>query len=298
MSRTLRIAVLLGLVSLVGLWPGRAHADRRLGVGLCVPEVPFSGAEARHRAATRVAQHLSRALHRPVEGFAYIDPRDLRRDIRAGTLHFAVVGALFAATVPEDQILAQGRLTKSTDGLWSVLCRSKRTLKELKGMRLQIPRMGPGTLAFVKDGVLGGEVDLKTHFRIQWSPDPLSAQRAVRVDQADAVVAHLSATGLVPVGEGYRVPPPAFVLVDRQVPAETVEGAKRAMLSFEVQLGTVQAWREPEAGAYRKLVPFSRQQLGMVMVPVTGVPLDVGGLVKEKVLLPAMPELDETFGVR
>jgi hypothetical protein len=297
-SRRIRIALLVGLVSLAGLWPGRAHADRRLGVGLCVPEVPFSGAEARHRAATRVAQHLSRALHRPVEAFAYLESRDLRRDVRAGTLHFAVVGALFAATVPEDQILAQGRLAKVTDAVWSVLCRSRRELKQCKGMRLQVPRMGPGTLAFVQDGVLGGGVDVKAHFRVQWSPDLLSAQRAVLVNQADAVVAPVSAPGLVPIREGYRVPPPAFVLVDRQVPAETVASAKKAILSLEIQIGTVQAWREPEVATYRKLAAFSRQQLGMVMVPVVGIPLDVGDLVEKEVLLPKMPGLDETLGVR
>lgn len=287
------------LASLAGLWPGQARAERRLGVGLCVPELPFSGAQARYRAAERVAQHLSRALRRPVEGFAYIKPEDLQRDIRSGTLHFAVVGALFAATIPEDQILAQGRLAKRTAGVWSIFCRSKRELQELKGKRLQIPWMGPGTLAFVQDGVLGGRVNLQADFRVQWSPNLMSAEKAVLLGHADAVVSPFSGQGLVPVVRGYPLPPPAFVLVDRQVPADTVERAKKALLSFRAAISTIPAWQRPEAAAYGKLAAFAgRQEIRMVLAPVTGLPLDVGDLVKDGVLLPGMPELDESFGVR
>jgi hypothetical protein len=296
MSRTIGIVL---LASLAGLWSGRALADRRLGVGLCLPEMRFAGAQARHRAARRMARLLSRALRRPVEGFAYLKPEDLRRDIRAGALHFAVVGALFAATVPEDQILAQGRLETSGAGVWSILCRSKRELKELKGKRLQIPGMGSGTLAFIQDGVLGGKVDLRAYFRVQWAPDLLSAEKAVLLDHADAVVAPLTAPGLVPVVRGYFVPPPAFVLVDRQVPAEMVEKTRKALLASRVGIGAVRGWQRPEADAYRKLAPFSgRQDISMVLAPVTGLPLNVGDLVKDEVLRPAMPELDEPFEVR
>jgi hypothetical protein len=295
-----RIAGIVLLVALAGLWPGRALADRHLGVGLCLPELPFSGALARHRAAKRVAQHLSRALRRPVEGFAYLRPQDLRREIRSGKLHFAVVGALFAASMPEDQILAQGRLAQSAAGVWSIFCRARRELKELKGKRLQIPRMGPETLSFVQDGVLGGKVDLRAHFRIQWSPDLLSAEKAVMLGHADAVLAPHSTGGLVPVVRGYALPPPAFVLVDRQVPAGTVERARKAILSCDHgEIGAMPAWQRPDAGAYRKLAPFTgRQDINMVLAPVNGLPLDVNDLVRDEVLLPAMPELVEPFGVR
>lgn len=296
MSRAIGI-VLLAVVA--GLWPHQAQAERRLGVGLCVPEIPFASARARHRAAKRVAQHLSRSLRRPVEGFAYLKPEDLRRDIRAGRLHFAVVGALFAATVPDNQILAQGRLTKGSAGVWSILCRDKRGLQQLMGKRLQIPRMGPGMLTFVQDGVLGGAVNVKGHFKVQWSPSLLSAQTAVRLGQAEAVVAPTSTAGLVPAIEGYPLPPPAFVLVDRQVPTKTVEQARKALYSLKVGNATLQGWHKPEAGAYRKLAAFAgRQELRMVLIPVVGIPLDVGDLVKSEVLLPGMPALVEPFGVR
>jgi hypothetical protein len=294
-----RIVGIVLLAALAGLWSGRASADRQLGVGLCVPEIPFASARARHRAAKRVAQHLSRSLRRPVEGFAYLKPEDLRRDVRAGRLHFAVVGALFAATVPDNQILAQGRLSKNTAGVWSILCRDQRTLQQLRGKRLQIPRMGPGTLAFVQDGVAGGAVNVKGHFKVQWSPNLLSAQAAVRLGHADAVVAPLSTTGLVSVLQGYPLPPPAFVLVDRQVPTKTVELARGALQSLKVGVSAVQSWHKPEAGAYRKLAAFTgRQQLRMVLVPVVGTPLDVDDLLRREVLLPGMPALDEPFGVR
>ena len=296
MSRAVGVVL---LACLAGLWPRGARADQQLGVGLCVPEIPFASARARHRAAKRVAQHLSRSLRRPVEGFAYLRPDDLRRDVRAGRLHFAVVGALFAATVPDNQILAQGQLSPSSASVWSILCRHRRTLQELRGKRLQIPRLGRGTLSFVQDGVLGGAVNVQDHFKVQWSPNLLSAETAVRLGQADAVIAPLSTAGLVAVLQGYPVPPPAFVLVDRQVPTELVNRAQKALYALKVGGSTIKAWQNPDAAAYRKLAAFAgRQKLRMVLVPVVGAPLEVDDLLKRDVLLPKMPALDEPFGVR
>jgi len=284
-SPTVALAVCLGL------WPVGARADRQLGVGVCLPEAPFADALERHRTAKQVAQHLSHVLRRPVNGAAYINPEDLRRDIRMGTLHFAVVGALFAATVPRDQILAQGNTEEGDD--WSILCRSRQELKDLKGKRLQIPALGPATLSFVQNGVIGGRVDVKSHFKIQWSPDLLSAQLAVLLNQADAVVAPISGQILVPVLPGYAVPPPAFVLVDRQVPAEVVEEARRGFLSFRSKVGTVKGWVEPAPNTYRKLAAFTRkQELRMELLPEAGIPLDVHDLIRKKSLLPRMPALE------
>jgi hypothetical protein len=291
----IRVATVL-LVFLSGLQPARAQG--RLGVGICVPEIPFNGALARHRAARRVAQHLARALRRPVEGLAYLHPKDMRRDIRAGVLHFAVVGAMFAATMPDDQILAQGRLANSAAGIWSVLCRSKRSLKDCQGKRLQIADMGPETLKFVEDGVLGGKLKVQSHFKVQWSPNLLSAEMAVVLNQADAVIAPVSTAGLVPLVKGYAVPPPAFVLVNRQVPPEVVEKARNALLSFTATIGTLKGWDPPSPGAYRKLVAFAPQEeLRMKLAPLQGTPLGIGDLIKGAVLQPDMPELDEPLEV-
>lgn len=296
MSRTLGIVVLFALA---GLWPARATASRRLTVGVCMPEVAFSGALERHDAAKRVAQHLARALRRPVDGLAYLNAQDLRRDIRTGTLDFAVVGPLFASTVPEEQILAQGRMSSGADGVWSILCRAKQELSTLRGKRLQIPRLGPGTLKLLQDGVLGGKLDVKSGFRLQWSPDLLSAQLAVRLGQADAVLAPLSSPDLVPVLKGYPLPPPAFVLVNRQVPAATVEAAQKAILALHVGVSSIKGWGPPDVRSYRQLEAFAgRRELRMVLIPERGIPLDVHDLVRGEVLVPRMPELDEPLGIR
>jgi len=292
------IALLAGLA---GICPDLARADGRLAVGLCVPEIPFTGALARHRAAKRVAQHLSRALRRPVEGLAYLNPEDLLRAVHAGTLQFAVVGALFAASVPDEQILAQGRVDSEAASVWSVLCRDRRDLRDLqscKGKRLQIPKMGPETLKLVQEGILGGKLDVKKHFKVQWSPNLLSAEMAVVLGQADAVVAPLSAPGLVPLVRGYALPPPAFVLVNRQLPRKTVEVARGAILSLTAPIGSVGGWEPPDVAAYHKLTAFATKQgLKMSLVPVNDLPLDLGDLLQQDVLLPAMPELDEPLGV-
>lgn len=294
MRRTVGI-VLLGLA---GIYPAPALADGRMAVGLCVPEIPFNGALARHRAAKRVAQHLSRSLRRPVEGLAYLNPKDMLRDIRGGTLQFAVVGALFAASVADDQLLAQGRMSDRAASVWSILCRDQRDLESCKGKRLQVPAMGPETLKFVQEGVLGGKLDVKKHFKVQWSPNLRSAEMAVALGQADAVVAPLSATELVPLIRGYALPPPAFILVDRQVPRETVEVARSALLSFGASIGPVSGWMPPDVAAYRKLAVFAAgQELRMYLAPVDDIPLDVNDLVQKEVLLPAMPEPDEPLGV-
>jgi len=153
-------------------------------------------------------------------------------------------------------------------------------------------------LTLVREGILARQIDPRVYFKIQWSPDLRSAQEAVRLGQADAVVGPLSTSGLVPVLQGYPMPPPAFILVDRRVPATMVETAKKALMSLQSAMGPVQAWDAPDVTAYRKLAAFSKKEVGMVLVPVTGMALDIGDLVKNEVLLPGMPELDETLGVR
>jgi tetratricopeptide (TPR) repeat protein len=269
-----------------------------LGVGLCAPELPFTGAVERHRLVKAVAQHLARGLGRPVEGLAYINPRDLRRDIRSGKLHFAIVGALFAATVPEDQILAQARLSSSEGAVWTVLAPTLQDLKALKGKRLQIPSMGPSTLKFVQNGVLGGKLKVTKYFKVQWSPDLLSANQAVRLNRADAVVAPIFFKDLIPAAKGYEVPPPAFVVVDRQMPQEMVTKARAAVLSYGASIATVGSWYAANAGEYRELAVFAgRTEFRMVLIPGKKVVIKVGELLKQDVLLPRMPELNEPLWV-
>ena len=284
-------------------WPATTRASG-LGVGVCAPEVPFSGAVERHQLAKAVAQHLARGLGRPVEGFAYINPRDLRRDVRAGRLHFAIVGTLFAATVPGDQILAQARLSPRGGTSWSVLVPAGTSLAALKGSRLQVPRMGPGTLTFVQDGVLRGSVDVEAHFKVQGSPDLLSARMAVRLGRADAVVAPIAlgrrAAGdeLVPAVEGFRVPPPAFVVVDRRMTPQMVTMARQALLSYNASIANVRGWDVANAAMYREVANLAgRTEFKMVFAPAPRVPLMLNLWLRMDSFLPTMPALDEPLWV-
>ena len=93
-----RAAFIAALVLAAAGTAGEARAQAPLGVGLYTPEVPFEGPAKRYEMVRALAKHLSAVLGRPVEGKAFKSAGDLRRQIKARKIHFAVLGAVYLAS--------------------------------------------------------------------------------------------------------------------------------------------------------------------------------------------------------
>jgi hypothetical protein len=175
------------------------------------------------------------------------------------------------------------------------MSRRKAGLPELKGKVLQIPNLGALAIGFVQNGLLGGEVDVNAYFKVTRSPDVLSAAAAVGLGRADLTVAPVRTRGLVPVVGGIHVPPPVFALLDRNLPAATVEKARSAMLSYGAVVANLQGWQRADERAYSAVAGASRKRVKrMALCGMETVHVELKSLFDLR-LKPEMPALEELF---
>ncbi len=292
----MRLVLLVAGLTTLG-FPTEAPAQGKLGVGLFAPEVDVSAAQ-RFSYAKALGQHLGAALGQRAPGRAYRSAGDLERDVRAGKIQFAVVGAVYLATKRGVTLLASARIRSKRDQVWSLLSRGKQQLKQLKGKVLQIPSLGPLTPKFVENGILGGEIRPAKYFRVKRSPDLPSAIAALKLGKAAAVVAPVSTPGLQPVVTGLRIPPLAFVAFGKQ-PAARVKAVKAAILRYGASLGAIHGWKGGNEGEYRALAGASRlRQRSMYMAKIEAARMKMGDILATRNLKqPGMPVLEEIFWV-
>lgn len=268
---------------------------KKLGVGLYVPEIPFSNPAQRFSLVRGIAQHLSSALGVPVEGRAYKSSGDFERDLRTKKIQFAVVGAFYAAT-RRVRVVAKAQLKGGAT--WSVMAKSKVPISALKGKVLQVPSMGPITLRFVENGLLDGVVKLKSHFKIGRAPDVNSAIAAVRFGRAQAVVAPTDTKGLVPLVGGIRVPPPAFAIVDKKLDKKLAAKATGAILRYGASIASFQGWRGAGAGIYGAISGAAAKKVKrMILSAARVVRLRDRDIIEVKRLQSELPRLEELFWV-
>jgi hypothetical protein len=286
-----------GLLALV-LALGQASAQPKLGIGLYVPDLPFSSPAQRYTFAQGLAQHLTSSLGQPVEGRAYKSALDFERDVKDQKIHFAVVAGAYAAAKPGYKLLARAQLASAQDGVWSLLGKSKIKLSELQGKTLQVPSLGPLVLGWIQFGLLGGSVDLKKSLTVKQSPDLASAVSAVRLGQADLVVAPVSSKGLVPLLTGVAMPPPALVLVGKKVAPEIEAKVTSAVLSYGAAVASVQGWQAAKPGPYQAFAASTKKKLmTMKLMPVAAARLKVDEVVNLSRLELQMPAMEELFWV-
>jgi hypothetical protein len=278
------------------LLPFSAAAQTKLGIGMFTPELPFADAAARFAYIRGVAKHLATTLKMPVEGFAYKGATDYERDVHNHRLHFAILSPLYAAS-QRGTILAAARL-RGGDPAWTLLAKTKRSLLvDLKGKILQVASMGPLTSDFLQNAILGGNIDLRKHFRLELAPDMNSAVKAVQLGRADVVAAYVNTPGLVPVIAGsLRMPPPALVLVDKKLGTELVNRVRAAVLSYGAVAATLEGWKAADSGAYSALAGSTRKRsVDMALVPVEALRFEHNDVVNAKRLEVRLPPLEDLF---
>ncbi len=187
MTRSLVIAVLLGLVV------GTAHADN-ITVGLFAPSAPFPSTSSRVDLATRLGEHLGKALGGAGIGRNYARADDFGAAVRKGDIQLALVDAPYLAKASgRYTVIAAAVRGGETSHAWQLVARSGARLSRLKGKHVLVPGIGGRETDFVLNVLLGGEVGRDFFGKIEAAPDTASTLAALGLGKADAAIVPIGA---------------------------------------------------------------------------------------------------------
>lgn len=186
MTTIARVAVLLVLVLVVD--PRAASADG-ITVGLFAPTAPFPSTSARVELATRLGDHVGKALGKTGSGKVFARGGDFAAAVRKGEVGVALVDAAYLAVAGGNYtvIAAAVRGGDTTHG-WQLVARGTDKLGGLKGKRVLVPGIGGREPDFVLNALFGGEVPKDYFAKIETAPDTVSALAALGLGKADAAV--------------------------------------------------------------------------------------------------------------
>ncbi|MEO8703132.1 MAG: PhnD/SsuA/transferrin family substrate-binding protein [Kofleriaceae bacterium] len=274
---TRAILVLLALT-------GTARADN-VTVGVFAPSAPFPSTAARVELASRLADHLGKALAGTGTGRVYGRAGDFASAVKKGEVQVALVDATFLASGGGGSytVIASSVRGGEATGGWQLVARGSAKIADLKGKRVLVPSNGGRETDFVINVMLGGDLPREHFGKIEVATDTASALSALGLGKADAAV--------VPAG----VDLPGGVAVVLALPAianptlvayGNVTAAQRSTLataaaSFKGD-STITGFRGGDADAIRAIarrftVPLKR---GPLAVPA--VRLVVGDLVESR----------------
>ena len=276
----MRLAILLVLA-----WSSVAHADS-VTVGLFAPTAPFPSTSARVDLATRLGEHVGKAMGKTGSGKVFARGTDFAAAVRKGEVSVALVDAAYLAVAGGNYtvIAAAVRGGDSSHG-WQLVTRGIDRLSGLKGKRVLVPGIGGRESELVLNVLLGGEVPKDFFAKIETAPDTVSALAALGLGKAEAAV----------VPSGVELPAGAKVLL--QLPAlsgpvlvtyASVSASQRQAIAAAVATfkgdGTVSGFRTADAEAVKQVarrfvVPAKR---GPLAVPA--IRLLVGDLVEGREL--------------
>jgi len=165
---------------------GPARADT-VTVGVFAPSAPFPSTAARVELATRLGEHVGRALGKTGVGRVYARAADFAAAVGKGEVTVALVDAAYLAGTGGYTVIAgvlrDGEVTHG----WQVLARGPRRLAELRGKRVLVPSTGGREAEFVLNVLLGG-VERDFFGKIEAAPDTASALAALGLGKVDAAV--------------------------------------------------------------------------------------------------------------
>ncbi len=179
------LAVALGL----GATP--AAAQKRVTIGLYAPTAPFIGPSQRLEYVTRLAEHLSKAApgYRVV-GRVFASGGAFVSAVNRGDVQFAVLDAPYAAArgLPYKVLAAVSR-NGASSGAWMLVAKSGvRSLADLKGQSIALPRVGARARAFLANVLFEGEIPVSYFGKLTRAPDAHSAVTLVGLGRVRAAV--------------------------------------------------------------------------------------------------------------
>lgn len=257
---------LLAALALLALCATAAAAPLRVGV--FAPATPFESTSARLDFANRLARHLGGDGS---VGRVFARASDFAAALRKGEIDLAVADAGYlAATGGSYAVLAVAVRAGETSSGWDLVARGTiDSVRELQGKTVLAPSVGGREAAFVHEAMLGGELP-PDFFRVEASPDVLSALAALGIGKADAAVVP---SGLaLPAGTNRVVALPGVswpvLIASPRASAELQAQAAERSLSFSGG-GTISGFRGGSSDAYRALARrFGRKvRRGPMVVP-------------------------------
>jgi len=277
-----RLALLVATVVVLGslALPTRAHAQS-VTVGLFAPTAPFPSTSARVDLASRLGDHIGKALGGTGSGKVFARGSDFAAAVKKGEVTVAVVDAAYLAVAGGNYtvVAASVRGGDTTHG-WQLVGRGTDKLAGLKAKRVLVPGIGGREGELVLNVLLGGEVSKDYFAKIEPAPDTVSALAALGLGKADAAV--VPAGVELPSGSSVVLSLPALpgpVLVVYGGSAQQRQVIAAAALSFKGD-ATVASFRAGDSDAVKAVarrftVPVKR---GPLAVPA--IRLLVGDLVE------------------
>ena len=165
---------------------GTARADT-ITLGMFAPSAPFPSTAARVELATRLGEHVGKAVGGTGSGRVYARAGDFAGAVKKGEVAVALVDAAFLAGTGGYTVIAA-----SPSQTWQLVVRGAQKIGDLRGRRVLVPANGGHETDFVLNVLLGGEVPRDFFAKIEAAPDTAAAVAALNLGKADAAV--------VPVG--------------------------------------------------------------------------------------------------
>jgi hypothetical protein len=273
------------LVIAIVLASSVAHADT-VTVGLFAPTAPFPSTSARVELATRLGEHVGKALGQAGSGKVFARSSDFAAAVRKGEVSVALVDAAYLAVAGGNYtVIAAGIRGGDTQHGWQLVARGTDKLAGLKGKRVLVPGIGGREPELVLNVLLAGEVPKDYFAKIETAPDTVSALAALGLGKADAAI--VPAGVELPSGAVVVLKLPALsgpVLVTyASISAQQRQALAAAIVSFKGD-ATVSGFRAGDADAVKDIarrfvVPTKR---GPLAVPA--IRLLVGDLVEGRKL--------------
>lgn len=250
-------------------------------VGLFAPTAPFPSTAARVELASRLGDHLGKAVGSSGSGKVFARSSDFAAAVKKGEVDVAVVDAAYLAVAGGNYtvLAAAVRNGDSAHG-WQLVARGTDKLAALKGKRVLVPGIGGRESDLVLNVLFGGEVGKDFFAKIETAPDTVSALAALGLGKVDAAVVPRGVE--LPAGASVVLELPALsgpVLVAYGLTPQQRQAVTAAALTFKGD-AVVAGFRDSDADAVRSIarrftVPVKR---GPLAVPA--IRLLVGDLVE------------------
>jgi hypothetical protein len=175
-------------LALVGT-AGTASAEN-FTVGVFAPSAPFPSTAARVELASRLGEHVGKALGGTGTGRVYARAGDFAAAVKKGEITVALVDAAYLASGGGGPytVIAAAQRGGSGEG-WQLVARGgKQRVPDLKGKHVLVPSNGGRETDFVINVMLGGDVPRDHFSKIEATTDTASALAALGLGKADVAV--------------------------------------------------------------------------------------------------------------
>jgi hypothetical protein len=275
------------LAMMVGMAARTASAEP-VTVGVYVPSMPFEGTAARLELANKLAAHLAGA---DGVGRVYGKASDFAAALAKGDIQLAVADASFLAASGAAHVdLAVAVRDGDSAVAWQLVARAPiASVLDLRGKTVVAPVASPND--FVANAMLGGELPVG-FFKVEASPDVVSAIAAVDLGKADAAV--VPGGVALPAGVARLATLPSVswpvLIAARGAPADVVARARERATSFPGS-GAIAGFRTGGADDYLALARRLRRALRRAPMLLPDLRITVGDLLLGRTFTIATPPL-------